>query len=685
MCCSSAAWKREVVPDHKVRVRPFLVDRRWRCLTLVVEGTAPRDERAPIRGAVRYAALLRGARHASRRWIRCILCLVHSMTRSVQRVELCYYCNAATRRRRSTSARSPRRAQLRQFDFIDVHEFHSESCTTRLQYGWLWLLFIKSIAVYAADIYTAIALLASGRWSGSILQSEAAASSSKGSSVLEVPFSIGKWIFTGCIIFSLLLLAWEARKSRAIIKSRDISYAFTNVMSQSWYALRSYDHFCFFCQIDNSKKKKDEFAFFVFFTFKGWKRLVLADGPRQVINGITLYSFGKSEKWTTDLSVYFGGGFLKTGIIITMLFTVIIFVGSAVLLLIAAIMYVPLLCYIQGNLKEYCCHKVDKRYFCTFASLEYSHWRMTDKRDARFRRIAELMKRKNRKRLAREAEIARKEARGDFSHLKARTMAFAQMLGATNASADKKTGKLVGAPLPQPTLPKVGLRDNDLYAPSYSNSEVGSGVGNYRYPPPSNMSSHNDAGGYFDDHRYDLNHPLPKSKSNNYASSEADSFDLHAPSGLYSQSVSSMEAFAQRGEAMGYNSNPSRVRMGGEEMSRAPSYRSRQEEEEGKATTQTHQFYADYYQAPAMPSPQHGSPRAHPSEDSGGNSEIIFDGRNETSRGIALGRGDSARSEARAEYVAPSRQRLYDRTAARYPSDDDSVILAYAASPRDVR
>lgn len=45
------------------------------------------------------------------------------------------------------------------------------------------------------------------------------------------------------------------------------------------------------------------------------------------------------------------------------------------------------------NLKEYVCHKVDKR-------------------------IAELMKRKNRKRLAKEAEIARKEARGDFSHLK---------------------------------------------------------------------------------------------------------------------------------------------------------------------------------------------------------------------------------------------------------------------------
>jgi hypothetical protein len=150
-------------------------------------------------------------------------------------------------------------------------------------------MFIKSIAVYIADIYTLISLFVSGKWSASILNSDAAKSDSTSSSVLEVPFSvrfssllslfyrtellflgqIGKWIFFGCIIFSFLLLLWEARKSRAIIKSRDISYAFTNVMSQNWYALRSYDHYCFFCQIDNSKKKKDEFAFFVFFTFKG--------------------------------------------------------------------------------------------------------------------------------------------------------------------------------------------------------------------------------------------------------------------------------------------------------------------------------------------------------------------------------------------------------------------------------
>ncbi|GAA5889812.1 hypothetical protein JCM5296_002349 [Sporobolomyces johnsonii] len=97
-------------------------------------------------------------------------------------------------------------------------------------------------------------------------------------------------------------------------------------------------------------------------------------------------------------------------------------------------MYVPLLCYIQGNLKVYCCHKVDKR----FPSQER-------------KRLANL-----------EAEIARKEARGDFSHLK------------------DKTGKFIAAPLPQPTPPKVGLADNDLY--SDAGSIRGGGSGAYQYP-----------------------------------------------------------------------------------------------------------------------------------------------------------------------------------------------------------
>jgi hypothetical protein len=96
-----------------------------------------------------------------------------------------------------------------------------------------------------------------------------------------------------------------------------------------------------------------------------WKRLLLADGPRQTINALTLYSFiaAKSHepgRWWT-LSKYFSKDDMVTNsLLVSIIFTVSVFVGSLLLLILAAIFYVPLLCYIQGNLKEYCCHKVDK-------------------------------------------------------------------------------------------------------------------------------------------------------------------------------------------------------------------------------------------------------------------------------------------------------------------------------------
>lgn len=71
-----------------------------------------------------------------------------------------------------------------------------------------------------------------------------------------------------------------------MIDSRDISYAFTNLMANDYYAFsenrllprlrnafadfaESYDNHCLFSQISSSTKKKDDFAFWIFFTFKG--------------------------------------------------------------------------------------------------------------------------------------------------------------------------------------------------------------------------------------------------------------------------------------------------------------------------------------------------------------------------------------------------------------------------------
>lgn len=90
-------------------------------------------------------------------------------------------------------------------------------------------------------------------------------------------------------------------------------------------------------------------------TAAGWKRLLLADGPRQTINALTLYAVyltHKDEGRWYDVTKYFAGNSASTtGLTLTTLFTTIVFAGSLVLLIVAGLCYIPLLCHIRGNLK----------------------------------------------------------------------------------------------------------------------------------------------------------------------------------------------------------------------------------------------------------------------------------------------------------------------------------------------
>lgn len=169
-----------------------------------------------------------------------------------------------------------------------------------------------------------------------------------------------------------------------------------------------------------------------------------------------------------------------------------------------------------GNLKEYCCHKVDKR-------------------------IAELVKRRARKRLAQEAIRLRKEEAGDYGHLKG------------------KDGSVQPIFTQKPTLPDVGFVDDDDYY-SGKGSEVGSNYARapYAYPPGGYASAHHA--------RYQLTDgPAPQPPY--YAPSE----------GGYEPSIRSTgdrPLMAHQGPGGGAESSYSLVDAGGHPMSKAPSYRS---------------------------------------------------------------------------------------------------------------
>lgn len=95
----------------------------------------------------------------------------------------------------------------------------------------------------------------------------------------------------------------------------------------------------------------------------GWKKLLLAEAPRQVINVVTLITI--IPNWINSGLDLENDDLGKTTVqrimTCTMIFSTFVFAISFVLLCAAAVIYIPVLCHIQGNLKEYCCHKVDKR------------------------------------------------------------------------------------------------------------------------------------------------------------------------------------------------------------------------------------------------------------------------------------------------------------------------------------
>jgi hypothetical protein len=125
------------------------------------------------------------------------------------------------------------------------------------------------------------------------------------------------------------------------------------------------------------------------------------------------------------------------------------------------------------------------------------------------------MKRKTRKRLAKEAALARAEARGDFSHLK-----------------DKK-GNLKSEPLDRPTLPNVGFVFDDEKHGQFYGYPPNRGA---LYPPPP-MSEFGGSDFYQLQHRY-----TPSIASNDAG---------WGPPPFASQSAASLVPLASKGSGIG--------------------------------------------------------------------------------------------------------------------------------------
>ncbi|ROV90192.1 hypothetical protein VSDG_08806 [Cytospora chrysosperma] len=238
------------------------------------------------------------------------------------------------------------------WDYIQLDDFKAESGFTYVAYGYLYFSLIISTAVYAVDTFTAVNLLAFNRWSSEIQPA--------------VSFDVTKWIFAICIILSIVNLGYEHIRALRIMKRGSVAESYLDNLAVRLESTRM-----------GRGKGWRRFLVFAELT-KTWIRVVFCSGPRQVLNGITLYSVytaklaGDGDNFESSLVDFFDKikalaeqDYRQALILSGMVFTTVVWAFSLLSLLVASLFFVFFLWgWIprdDGGLSGYCERKINKR------------------------------------------------------------------------------------------------------------------------------------------------------------------------------------------------------------------------------------------------------------------------------------------------------------------------------------
>ncbi|KAH8722958.1 hypothetical protein GQ44DRAFT_774485 [Phaeosphaeriaceae sp. PMI808] len=265
-------------------------------------------------------------------------------------------------------------SEEQKWDYINLSDFKSTSCLTPFSYVWLWMLVFISCTTYAADAFTAVNLLAFNNWSSQVTPA--------------VPFDIAKWIFAITIIVSYVFLFYRYFRAVRVIKSGSVTECYLEPVAVIWQSMRitktgqGWRRFLVFAELTKSKKGANYIALFVYFQFKSALLVIVAQGPRVAINGMTLYAVMEAQllpvgdhasKDNSNFAQFFinikvlveKGNRQEIIIYFSMLFSLLIWVIAALGLIISALLYVLFLWrYIpkaDGSLTSYCRRKVETR------------------------------------------------------------------------------------------------------------------------------------------------------------------------------------------------------------------------------------------------------------------------------------------------------------------------------------
>lgn len=260
------------------------------------------------------------------------------------------------------------------WDYITLSDFKSTSCLAPFSYVWLWILVIISCAVYAADAFTAVNLLAFNKWSSQVKP--------------KVPFEVAKWIFAITIIISYVFLFYRWIMALRVMRSGSVTECYLEPLAAILQSMRvtksgqGWRRFLVFAELTKSKKGANYIALFVYFQFKSALLIIVAQGPRIAINGMTLYAVMQAqllpvgdhasddrssfEQFFVNIKLMVdNGNKQETVIYFTMLFSLFIWVLAALGLIIAGLLYIFFLWHYipraDGSLTAYCRRKVETR------------------------------------------------------------------------------------------------------------------------------------------------------------------------------------------------------------------------------------------------------------------------------------------------------------------------------------
>lgn len=370
----------------------------------------------------------------------------------------------------------------------------------------MWCLSLINVAVYAADTFTAVNLLAFNKWSSQVNPT--------------IKLSISKWIFAGCIIFSWVLCGFEWIRALRVIRGGGVADSYLDPLAARLQSSRVYKggrgwrRFLVFADLTKSKKGVDYVALFVYFQFKGAIRILLAEGPRQVVNALTLWAAMKADllpvgdhaakgdtsgvdQFFTNLETLADQNKEQAVILSTMLFTLVIWVFSALALILAAVMYLLFLWHYipsaDGSLSNYCRRKVDKRLDrvvsnTTRAALEKAEKEIRLEEDKAARKAAASASADGRPGIPRNPTLPNlngspdsgesdfKYQRSDQSSVSTLPLYSSRQPSRSNSSTTVNTHRTNGSR--KPTLPQLppppGIQRTDTQDSSWSNTSYGS-------------------------------------------------------------------------------------------------------------------------------------------------------------------------------------------------------------------